>query len=259
VKTVLLCGGKGSRLGELTEGKIPKPLVEIAGRPILWHIMNSYAQQGFKNFVLCAGHLSEKIKSYFLHYRSNDCDIRVNTKVGTVEFLSDGRHDWSVLISDTGDETQTAGRIVRVSHYLDDQGPFFLTYGDGLSNIDLRTLLDFHNAHGRMATISGIVPPGRFGELSLDGDRVSELKEKPDDTDRYINGGFMVLDRRFVSAYCDVPDADNIMLERAPLEQAARDGELMMFRHDGFWQCMDTARDWELLDRLARQPKAPWE
>jgi glucose-1-phosphate cytidylyltransferase len=259
VKVVLLCGGKGTRLGEVTGGRLPKPLVEINGRPVLWHIMNSYARQGHRDFVLCAGYKSEMIKQYFLHSRMYGGDVRIAPRSGEVEYLRDASDDWSVVIADTGLETQTAGRIARVARYLDEDGPFFLTYGDGLADVDLSALLAFHNAHGRMATITGVVPPGRFGELILEGDRVAELREKPEDTDRYINGGFMVLDRRFVEKYCNVPDADEVMLERAPLERAALDGELMMYRHDGFWQCMDTARDWELLDGLARRAVAPWE
>ena len=259
MKVVLLCGGKGTRLGEVTGGRLPKPLVEINGRPILWHIMSSYARQGHREFILCTGYKSEMIKQYFLHSRLNSGDVRIGMRSGTVEYLREEAEDWSVVIADTGLETQTAGRLSRVSDYLDAEGPFFLTYGDGLADVDLGALLAFHKSHGRMATITGVMPPGRFGELILQGDRVAELREKPEDTDRYINGGFMVLDRRFVEAYCDGADADRIMLERAPLERAALDGELMMYRHDGFWQCMDTARDWELLDALARQATPAWE
>ena len=259
MKVVLLCGGKGTRLGEVTGGRLPKPLVEINGRPILWHIMKSYARQGHTDFVLCTGYKSDMIKQYFMHARMHGGDMRIGLRSGEVEYLREASDDWSVVIADTGLETQTAGRLLRVARYLDDDGPFFLTYGDGLADIDLSDLLAFHRAHGRMATISGVVPPGRFGELILEGDRVAELREKPDDTDRYINGGFMVLDRRFVETYCNIPEADQIMLERSPLERAALDGELMMYRHGGFWQCMDTARDWELLDGLARQATVPWE
>jgi glucose-1-phosphate cytidylyltransferase len=259
MKVVLLCGGKGSRLGEITAGHKPKPLVEINGRPILWHLMQSYARQGFSDFILCAGHLSWQIKDYFVNYQHRSNDVEVNTANGTVRMLSKSNEEWSVTIAETGEETQTAGRIARIAKYLNANEPFFLTYGDGLSNIDHNSVLAFHRSHGRMATITGIMPPGRFGELSLDGDRVAELREKPMDTDRYINGGFMVLERDFVDRYCAMDDADNVMLERAPLENAAKDDELMMYRFNGFWQCMDTARDWELLDKLARDPKAPWE
>lgn len=258
MKVVLLCGGQGTRLGEITEGIIPKPLVAINGKPILWHIMKSFSRQGFNDFVLCGGHLQEKIKQFFVDYRLHSSDIALNTLTGDMKFLQENSEDWSVIISDTGPNTQTAGRIARISKYLDDDEPFFLTYGDGLSDVDFHSLLKFHRSHGRKATITGVVPPGRFGELGLDDGRVVAMKEKPDQTDRFINGGFMILERSFVEEYCATEDSDNVMLERAPLERAAADGELMMYQHDGFWQCMDTARDWELLDKLARQHSVPW-
>lgn len=259
MKVVLLCGGQGTRIGEVTLGVLPKPLVPVAGRPIIWHIMNSYARQGFNDFIVCAGHLGDKLKEYFFNYRMHNGDIRVNTATGDFELLAGGREDWRVLVADTGAETMTAGRIARIAGYLDGAEPFFLTYGDGLSDVDLKSLLAFHRAHGKLATITGVAPPGRFGELHLEGDQITRLMEKPDQTDRYINGGFMVLERGFVDRYCAVPGADEIMLERAPLETAATDGELMMYRHEGFWQCMDTMRDWELLNRLAKQDDVPWE
>jgi glucose-1-phosphate cytidylyltransferase len=258
MKVVLLCGGQGTRLGEVTGGKIPKPLVDVNGKPIVWHIMRSFARQGHNDFVICAGHLGEQIKQFFFNYKMHNADLRVQTATGEIELLGETNEDWSVLVADTGAETQTAGRIARVAKYLDNE-PFFLTYGDGLSDVDLADLLAFHKKHGKKATITGVIPPGRFGELNLDGDRVTELMEKPDQTDRYINGGFMILERSFLDQYCAVPGADEIMLERAPLEQAALDGELMMYRHDGFWQCMDTTRDWELLNRLAKEPHVPWQ
>jgi glucose-1-phosphate cytidylyltransferase len=258
VKTVLLCGGQGTRIGEVTQGLMPKPLVPIDGRPILWHIMDSFARQGHRDFIVCAGHLGDRIKDYFYHYRMRTADIRVETATGAVELISPTPDDWSVLVADTGAETMTAGRVARIARYLDHRGPFFLTYGDGLSDVDLAALLAFHRAHGRLATITGVIPPGRFGELHLEGDQITRMMEKPDQSDRFINGGFMVLEREFVERYCAGPEADTIMLERAPLENAALDGELMMYRHDGFWQCMDTMRDWELLNRLAKQPEVPW-
>jgi glucose-1-phosphate cytidylyltransferase len=257
MKVVLLCGGRGTRIGEVTQGVLPKPLVPIEGRPILWHIMRGYAQQGHKEFIVCAGHLGEKIKEYFFNYRLHNADIRVSTASGDVQLLNQGDDDWSVLVADTGADTMTAGRIARVAHYIGNE-PFFLTYGDGVSNVDLTALTRFHKSHGKLATITGVAPPGRFGELSLKGDRVAELTEKPEKTDRYINGGFMLLERGFLDRYLSVDGADQIMLERQPLEKAARDGELMMYRHDGFWQCMDTMRDWELLNSLAHSKKSPW-
>lgn len=259
MKVVLLCGGKGTRLGELTGGRLPKPLVAIGGRPIIWHIMDYYSRHGFSDFILCCGYMSGAFKKYFLELQLLERDIRVDVATGTVEFLSSGSISWTVTIVDTGLETQTAGRLARVSDYLEDEGPFFLTYGDGLSDVDLNALLAFHNSHEGLATITGVPPQGRFGELHLNGDEVVEMREKPHAIDRYINGGFMVLDREFVRKYCEVPDADVTMLERKPLESAAIDGQLMMYRHHGFWQCMDTARDWELLEQLASATEVPWQ
>lgn len=259
MKVVLLCGGQGTRIGEVTGGVLPKPLVPVAGRPIVWHIMDSFARQGFADFVICTGHLGDKIKEFFYNYRVHNADMRVSTATGDIEWLGATNEDWQVLVADTGAATMTAGRIARIARYLDDDGPFFLTYGDGLSDVNLRALLEFHKAHGRLATITGVAPPGRFGELHLEGEQITRMTEKPDQTDRYINGGFMVLDRAFVDRYCAGADADDIMLERAPLENAAIDGELMMFRHHGFWQCMDTMRDWELLNKLAQKAPAPWQ
>lgn len=258
MKVVLLCGGQGTRIGEVTGGLLPKPLVPVAGRPIVWHIMQGFAKAGHNDFIVCAGHLGEKLKEFFFNYRMQNADIRVNTATGDVELLGGSSEDWNVLVADTGAETMTAGRIARVAKYLDDDAPFFLTYGDGVSDVDVNALLAFHQAHGKLITITGVAPPGRFGEMHLEGDQITEMMEKPDQVGRYINGGFMVIERAFVDRYCTVPNSDDIMLERAPLEQAARDGELMMFRHDGFWQCMDTMRDWELLNRLAKQDQVPW-
>lgn len=258
IKTVLLCGGQGTRIGEVTQGTIPKPLVQIGGRPILWHLMDCYARQGFSDFVICAGHLGEKIKDFFYNYRMQNSDLRVQTGSGAVEFLNPPTNDWTVLIADTGAETMTAGRLARVAHHLDDEGPFFLTYGDGLSDVDLKALLAFHNSHGRLATLTGVAPPGRFGEFRIEDNRITQMMEKPEQTERFINGGFMVLEREFIDRYCNQPDVERIMLEREPLERAALDGELMIQRHRGFWQCMDTMRDWELLNRLALEDVAPW-
>jgi glucose-1-phosphate cytidylyltransferase len=259
-KVVLLCGGKGSRLGEITEGKIPKPMVQIGNKPILWHLMKCFSQQGFSDFVICAGHLSDVIKSYFLNLHLSSSDIKVDTATGVASYLKNGvPAGWNVLISDTGNDTMTAGRIARIAKYLELKGEFFLTYGDGLSDVNLKQLLAFHHSHGRLATITGVLPPGRFGELHIEGDKVINITEKPGHSDRFINGGYMVLNRSFVDRYCQIEGADNTMLEREPLEKAAADGELMVFRHLGFWQCMDTARDWELLDSLARAKTVPWK
>ena len=257
MKVVLLCGGQGTRLGEVTQGLRPKPLVEVAGKPLLWHIMRSYARQGFSDFVICAGHLGDQIRDYFVNYRLHQGDVRVHTATGELELLDTEIDDWRVVVADTGTKTMTAGRVARIAKYLDDD-PFFLTYGDGVSDVNLADLLAFHRTRGKLATVTGVAPPGRFGELQVHGDQVTSLQEKPSETDRYINGGFMVLERGFVERFCAVDGADELMLEKGALDAAASDGELSVYRHNGFWQCVDTRRDWELLNRLATQPAVPW-
>ncbi len=258
MKAVLLCGGKGTRLGEVTGNSLPKPMVAVGGRPILWHIMKQYSQAGFNEFVLCAGHLSWTIKDYFLNYHAHQADVTVATARPSAIQYHDSHvlEDWQVTIAETGPDTMTAGRIKRIAKYIDGDD-FMLTYGDGVSDVDLNALLAFHRAHGRMLTMTGVIPPGRFGELVLDGDRVAEMKEKPQATDRYINGGFMVMKRSFLDAFIPA-DSDDMMLEREPFVAASEAGEMMLYRHDGFWQCMDTMRDWQLLNSLWESGKAPW-
>lgn len=258
MQVVILCGGKGSRLGDVTGGTIPKPMVSIGDRPILWHIMRHYASAGHRDFVLCAGHLSWSIKDYFLSFHARHADLSVSTsKPNSIQFH--GEHqtdDWNVTIAETGAETQTAGRLRRVSKYLTGDN-FMLTYGDGVSDVDLGSLERFHHKHGKAVTMTGVVPPGRFGELALEGDRISEMQEKPTIGDRFINAGFMIMRRDFISRF--VPsDADGVMLERQPLADAATHGEMYLYKHRGFWQCMDTARDWELLNRLWMEGNPPW-
>lgn len=259
MKVVILCGGKGTRLGEVTGNLIPKPMAEVGGEPILVHIMRYYASFGHREFILCAGHLSWAIKSYFLNFHSRHADVTLSTAHPAQVSFSGGdvADDWDVTIAETGNETATAGRLRKIMPYLNAGERFFLTYGDGLSDVDLDALLDFHMTHGRLATMSGVVPPGRFGEIVLDGDRIAEWAEKPVVSDRFINGGFFVFEPEFLDRFI-ANSPDNIMLEREPLAAATEAGELMLYRHDGFWQCMDTMRDWELLNDLYRAGKAPW-
>ncbi len=258
MEVVIFCGGKGTRLGEVTENKIPKPMAPVGDQPILWHIMRSYARAGYRDFVLTVGHLGMSIKEYFLNYHTRVADIALNTRDPSKltlhhDILSD---DWNVTIAETGEDTQTAGRLARVMKYITGD-TFMLTYGDGVSDIDLTMLEAFHREHGKAITISGVIPPGRFGELVLHGDKVVEMSEKPTATDRYINGGFMVIERRFVERFIGT-NADAMMLERGPMRDAAEAGEMMIYKHDGFWQCMDTYRDWALLNDLWRRGGAPW-
>ena len=259
MQVVILCGGKGTRLGDVTGNLVPKPMALVGNQPILWHIMRHYAAYGHRKFVLCVGHLSWAIKDYFLTFHARHADITVNTgAAASVRFENkNGADDWEVTIAETGAETQTAGRIRRVAKYLTDDH-FMLTYGDGVSNVDLHALEQFHRGHRRLATMTGIIPPGRFGELVLDNDRVVQMQEKPTVSDRYINGGFMVMRRQFIERFIGA-DADDVMLEREPLASAATAGELALYRHGGFWQCMDTARDWALLNQLWDSGTAPWD
>ncbi len=256
MKVVILCGGLGTRLREETDLK-PKPMVEIGGRPILWHIMKSYAAQGFTEFVLCLGYKGEKIKEYFLNYQAMGSDFTID--LGAPADVTYHRHhaerDWRVTLADTGANAMTGARVKRVERYVDGD-EFMLTYGDGVADIDLKALLAFHHAHAKTATVTGVRPPSRFGELIAEGDQVVEFSEKPLATSGRINGGFFVFSRAFFR-YLSADDA--CALEKAPLEECARDGELKMYRHDGFWQCMDTYRDMQSLQKQWESGAAPWK
>lgn len=259
MKVVIFCGGKGTRLGEVTGNLIPKPMALIGNEPILLHIMRIYAAFGCREFILCVGHLSWSIKSYFLEFRARRSDVTVSTaKPFDVVFHgNDVNEDWKVTIVDTGLETGTAARLNRVKQYIEPDETFMLTYGDGVSDVNLHRLEAFHRAHGKLVTMTGVIPPGRFGELSLKGNKVVNLAEKPNVSDRYINGGFMVMQREFIQRFIANKD-DSVMLEREPLVEATDAGELMLFRHGGFWQCMDTARDWDVLNKMWESGDAPW-
>jgi glucose-1-phosphate cytidylyltransferase len=259
---VILCGGKGTRLREETEFR-PKPMVEVGGRPILWHIMKHYAQHGARRFVLCVGYKGEQIKDWFLRFdeRSSDVTVTLGTKRSVTVHASerDAAHDaegWQVTLADTGEDTLTGARVHRaVRRHLRDER-FFLTYGDGVSDVDLGALTAQHERLGTAITVTGVRPPARFGELLCDGDRVTEFSEKPQTHESRINGGFFLCEPRFVNYLRDDPACT---LEREPLERAARDNELGIYRHDGFWQCMDTLRDHQYLEALWRQQNAPWK
>jgi glucose-1-phosphate cytidylyltransferase len=257
MKVVILCGGQGTRFREETEIR-PKPMVEIGGRPILWHIMKLYAHHGLEEFVLCLGYKGYQIKGFFQNYeaRVNDFTVRLG---GERRFEFHNAHPeegWAVTLAETGLLAQTGARVRRIRRYLD-SGPFCLTYGDGLGNVDLRALVAFHRAHGKIGTVTGVRPPGRFGELRIEGQRVAAFAEKPQVTEGLINGGFFVFEAGFVERYLD--DSDDLVLEREPLQRLAADGELMVFTHDGFWQPMDTYREWKLLEDLWNEGRAPWK
>jgi glucose-1-phosphate cytidylyltransferase len=252
-KVVLLCGGMGTRMREETEYR-PKPMVEVGGRPMLWHIMKLYAAYGLTDFVCCLGYRGSTIKQYFLDYHALRSDLTVSLATGDVEYATREVEDWSVSLVDTGEQAMTGARVKRVAHHLADDDVFLCTYGDGVADVDVHALLAFHRAHGKLATVTGVQPPSRFGELLLDGSSVSRFAEKPSGQG-LISGGFFVFDR----AVLDRLSADDAcVLEREPLESLAADGELQVYRHDGFWQCADTIRDVEGLRALWDAGDAPW-
>jgi glucose-1-phosphate cytidylyltransferase len=251
-KVVILCGGQGTRMREETEYR-PKPMVEVGGRPLLWHIMKIYAAAGLNDFVCCLGYRGSMIKQYFLEYRNLAADVSVNLRSGDITHHSSESEDWNVTLVDTGDESMTGARLKRVAHHLD--GDLFLcTYGDGLADIDVAAVIDFHRAHGRLATLTGVHPPSRFGELVHEQAQVARFAEKPAGS-TLVSGGFFVFDRRVLERLSFDPGC---VLEREPLESLAADGELMLYEHRGFWQCADTVRDVELLRGLWQSGRAPW-
>ncbi|ABU59148.1 MULTISPECIES: glucose-1-phosphate cytidylyltransferase [Roseiflexus] len=253
MKVAILAGGVGSRLSEETEVK-PKPMVEIGGRPILWHIMMHYAHYGFKDFVIALGYKGEVIKKYMVDYCSLNSNLKVNLRSGTVEMNGGYRPDWNVELIDTGIPTNTGGRIKRLAPYIGNE-TFMLTWGDGVSDVNLHALLEFHRSHGKLATLTAVRPPARFGHLELDGDRITEFNEKPQTGEGWINGAFFVLE----PAVFDYIDGDDTAWEREPLQRLAREGQLMAYRHTSFWQCMDTLRDKKLLESLWQSGNAPWK
>jgi glucose-1-phosphate cytidylyltransferase len=253
VKAVILAGGRGTRLAEETTLR-PKPMVEIGGRPILWHIMKTYAAHGVTDFVICLGYKGWQIKEYFLNYRLHSSDISVDLATGRVEVLRPSAEPWRVTLVDTGEDTMTGGRLKRVAPHLVGEDAFCMTYGDGVGNVDITALIAFHRAHGRLATVTAVTPPGRFGALSRQGDRVDAFMEKPPGDGGTINGGYFVLSPRVL----DLVEGDATTWENEPLAALARDGELRAYDHRGFWQPMDTLRDREQLERLWAAGTAPW-
>lgn len=252
IPVVILCGGAGTRLSEQTEIR-PKPLVEIGGRPIVWHIMKHYAQYGFTEFVLALGYKGDHIKRYFLDYHAIGQDMTVSLQDGRVVPLSNNREPWTVHLVDTGEGTLTGGRLRQLAPFIKD-GTFMLTYGDGVGNVPIDRLLAFHRAHGGLATLTAVRPPARFGALEFDGDRIRHFKEKSTLHEGWINGGFFVVEPGALG-YIDT----DVMWEHAPMEQLASDGQLFAYRHEAFWQCMDTLRDLRYLESLWESQQAPWK
>jgi glucose-1-phosphate cytidylyltransferase len=252
MKVILLAGGFGTRLSEYTEA-IPKPMVTVGGQPILWHIMRAYAHYGHKDFYLALGYRAEVIKEYFLNYRSLSADFTIDLTSGAIDNHQTDAPDWRVTLVNTGNASMTGGRVKRLQRFIGKE-TCMLTYGDGLANVNLDQLLDFHRSHGKLVTVTAVHPGARFGELEMAGSQVVSFQEKPQTTQGWINGGFFVIEPDFF----DLIAGDSSVLEREPLEQAAKKGELMAFRHEGFWQCMDTKRDRDLLEDLWVKGEAPW-
>ena len=253
MKVVILAGGLGTRLKEETVVK-PKPMVEIGGHPILWHIMNIYASQGFNEFIIALGYKAEYIKDFFINYRYHRQSLTVQLKSGEVVVHDGSVENWTVHLVDTGDNTQTGGRIKRLASYINNER-FMLTYGDGVSNINLNNLLDFHEKQGKLATLTAVRPPSRFGGLNIKGDLIDKFTEKSQTGEGWINGGFFVLEPQVL----EYIEGDETIWERQPLEHLAVDEQLAAYRHKDFWQCMDTLRDVQHLENLWSTGDAPWK
>lgn len=254
MKVVLLAGGLGTRISEESHLK-PKPMIEVGGRPILWHIMKLYSHYGFNDFIVCLGYKGYVVKEYFANYVLHNADLTVDLAKGGIEYHATNHEPWRVTLVDTGAETMTGGRLKRVAQYLDPNEPFCLTYGDGVSDIDLGALVEFHKAHGKQATVSAVSPPGRFGALEIQDGAVQRFIEKPPGDNGLINGGFFVLEPQVVERIA----GDSTVWELEPLESLAREGQLMARPHDGFWAAMDTLRDKNTLEALWASGKAPWK
>ena len=258
MKVVILCGGKGTRLREETEYR-PKPMVPIGDRPILWHIMKTYAHYGHREFVLCLGYKGDMIRDFFRNYLWHTCDVTLSLgrKPAAAFHNQHDEEDWSVTLAETGEETMTACRVKRIQRYIPKGEPFMLTYGDGLATIDLKALVKAHKKAGKVCTLSAVHPAGRFGALRIEGDgRIQTFSEKPQFEDAHVNGGFMVCEHRLFDY---LPDDPAVMLEREPMDRLVRDNQLNAYKHEGFWQPMDTYQETQHLNRLWAEGRAPWK
>jgi glucose-1-phosphate cytidylyltransferase len=254
VKAVLLAGGFGTRISEESATR-PKPMIEVGGRPILWHIMKIYAHHGIREFVVCLGYKGYMIKEYFANFYMHSSDITVATRTGDIHYHDTNAEDWRVTLVDTGENTMTGGRLKRVMPYLDPAEPFCMTYGDGVGDVDITALVAFHRAHGREATLTAVMPPGRYGALDISGEVVERFVEKPLGDNGLVNGGFFVLQPSVLARIA----GDGTIWEREPLESLARDQQLAAFRHHGFWQPMDTLRDKTALEEMWQSGRAKWK
>jgi glucose-1-phosphate cytidylyltransferase len=257
MKTVILCGGFGTRIRDVADD-IPKPMIPIGNNPILWHIMKSYAYYGYNDFILCLGYKSEAIKDYFINYgiRSGDIFVKSGNKA---EVLSNnhGEFNWNIILAETGLKAMTGARVKKIEKYIADDPYFMLTYGDGVGDIDIGQLIRFHKSHGKMVTVTGMRPPGRFGELGISDDNTTVIgfNEKPQASGGWISGGFFICNREFMDI---LNDDENLVLEQEPMNELVKRGELKVYKHNGFWQPMDTYREYTLLNKLVNENKAPW-
>src|SRR5215467_11605162 len=254
MKTIILAGGLGSRLSEETNLR-PKPMVEIGGKPILWHIMNIYAAQGIKEFVLALGYKAEVIKEYFLNFYALNNDISIDLSSGKTTIHDGNQPDWKIHLVETGLHTETGGRLKRLARWLDPDETFMFTYGDGVADVDLQALFQFHKLHGKLATVTAVRPPARFGRMAVDDGYVTAFYEKPEEGEGWINGGFFVLNARVL----DYIDGDTTAWEREPLERLVRNHQMVGYTHHGFWSCMDTLREKNMLEQLWNSGEAPWK
>lgn len=254
MKAVILAGGLGTRISEESAYR-PKPMIEIGGKPILWHIMKTYSSHGVNDFIICCGYKGYVIKEYFANYFLHMSDVTFDMQNNQMEVHQQKAEPWRVTLVDTGDTTMTGGRLKRVAQYLKADDSFCFTYGDGVSDLNIRSLIDFHQAHGKLATITAVQPPGRYGALTQEGNKVTGFVEKPRGDGGLINGGFFVLSPKVIDLIC----GDETSWENEPLSNLAQLGEMMAFRHDGFWQPMDTLREKNYLEDLWLQGKAPWK
>jgi glucose-1-phosphate cytidylyltransferase len=252
MKAVILAGGLGTRISEESVSR-PKPMIEVGGRPILWHIMKMYSAHGINEFIICCGYKGYLIKEYFANYFLHMSDVTIDMTNNSIEVHDKKAEPWRVTLIDTGESTQTGGRLKRVADYIDDD--FCMTYGDGLGSVDISALIKFHQAHGKLATMTAVQPPGRFGALEINGTQINSFLEKPRGDGGWINGGFFVLNPKVL----ELIDSDEILWEKQPLERLAKQGQLQSFFHSGFWQPMDTLRDKNHLEGLWATGKAPWK
>jgi len=261
MKTVILCGGRGTRIKDISQDEIPKPMIRIGKYPILWHIMNHYAYYGHKDFILCLGYLGWEIKKYFLNYQYLVNDIKITLNGNKIELITNPKIDWKITMAETGIEAMTGSRIYKIKKYVESDDLFMLTYGDGLSNININDLIKFHKSHGKIGTVTAVRPLSRFGHITISkGNIICDFKEKPQTTKGWINGGFFVFDAKRIWKYLD--NDDNLIFEREPLMNMAKDNQLAAYTHEGFWQPMDTFREYKYLNELYKQGikknNVPW-